>query len=1285
MSENGENNEQTESMVLSVDNTEQSAITSSPRDKLLFEAALYAPDFGVNRGTPSRSAFKNKNKKKGRRLNTPKTNIVTTLFDQQSISRYCVANIWDEANFGRETFYFTTCSSNEIQNIATQQEQQLMVSKLKLQYQTAMSLPLLTTELKLAAKIWVIKEAALFLQKYPNPNLAFEMCTEISDDCIEFITPKAIEKFGIAPTFQMHTNIPSAYSFEEYRYFCKNLPRRDNYEEDLLQVRTMLAIQLGEMILTQPEANDITLATLRALIERQHHVCDIKRDQRFNTAAAPVLTQVFLLTMKKTHFHSFLSSTEREQYTSLYNILGCQLKFIICAYCRIDEKKNLNDDIILSMLILVKGITELLESWEQVYTLYAGRDLQLVQKIGEMLIDYIHMTSIGETIVGIYTTRLLRKTKAICAAHGNLFDTAVYFESYANCVEKNMQCILAHGAHYPRQYVEIYLNLVLARMLSEKNPTDLCKFKNVHHAQQTFKQKISPFLETTKIITFAFDKFCQTRQNMKDLGRIGAIRTFYKAKTSDFIFACVAARKAIGSVLAKLEYCAEIDPICTLDSEQQNIGTRITYAIKKSHAASKILFVQAARIGFQLFKYQVLFTILGRRQPSSIIAWAHTNLQDNHLDDYNLARLFADGNDIENDQIDLEQVEIAFCIAEKDLRHRLAIIKRIDVLNELLERSGIAPFEMIVEDYDFLCGSVSSKLKCVQDIDKLEIMRDEAEAAYAASLAANEMIQIRLNQVGLEVILAPDDRVEIICERINCFGIIIGHSSFIENGEMNPEITIFKNITNLDLENNTTEWNVLIDQSDRNRNSISVGTFNERLGCWSIQRKYLRLAPTEKLPPVLDALDARLAYLTARGQFIKNDALREMLALAPSAIRRLGYEDQVNNRSWFIQEQVPADSSKFLLFCSEAISDLKRIYAELNQKTLEAVAFRRACSTSIPTISPRLRLRQRLDIELKILHREYEQRNAIFLDYVQELKLHIQKVGKPSVNWLDSHERPPVTAHQEHMRKLEEAAQIIDVNTSKNKNNESSLLTLSDSALNNCRARLYWWLSHWRDTQTCLLCYEQMAPDDFIDADECCTHFLMTCFDCLKHMCTSALKDVAMFIRPKGIPCFACDTYLTESVIRRKSILDSMDCDKFKRFVRAAMIGDGTKKCWCPHQGCDSIIDLKENLTKINDELHQSGDEILKCPTCKKFACPKCRCEHHPFSDCQTNFSTANLKLADQAKYQECPKCKAWVEKSEACDHLTCRCGEKFCYNCGKSGHSCPTSCRAPRRVVVSY
>lgn len=40
------------------------------------------------------------------------------------------------------------------------------------------------------------------------------------------------------------------------------------------------------------------------------------------------------------------------------------------------------------------------------------------------------------------------------------------------------------------------------------------------------------------------------------------------------------------------------------------------------------------------------------------------------------------------------------------------------------------------------------------------------------------------------------------------------------------------------------------------------------------------------------------------------------------------------------------------------------------------------------------------------------------------------------------------------------------------------------------------------------------------------------------------------------------------------------------------------------------------------------------------------------------------------AKFKQCPKCKYWVERNQGCPTMSCKCGQKFCYDCG--GIGCP-------------
>ena len=47
------------------------------------------------------------------------------------------------------------------------------------------------------------------------------------------------------------------------------------------------------------------------------------------------------------------------------------------------------------------------------------------------------------------------------------------------------------------------------------------------------------------------------------------------------------------------------------------------------------------------------------------------------------------------------------------------------------------------------------------------------------------------------------------------------------------------------------------------------------------------------------------------------------------------------------------------------------------------------------------------------------------------------------------------------------------------------------------------------------------------------------------------------------------------------------------------------------------------------------------------------------------------LDFVKGKKFKQCPHCEFWVERSEGCDHMRCRCGKDFCYKCGGKYGSC--------------
>ena len=87
----------------------------------------------------------------------------------------------------------------------------------------------------------------------------------------------------------------------------------------------------------------------------------------------------------------------------------------------------------------------------------------------------------------------------------------------------------------------------------------------------------------------------------------------------------------------------------------------------------------------------------------------------------------------------------------------------------------------------------------------------------------------------------------------------------------------------------------------------------------------------------------------------------------------------------------------------------------------------------------------------------------------------------------------------------------------------------------------------------------------------------------------------------------------------------------------------------------------------------QTLDREMACPACHNLLCTFCQQPAHPWaSSCNREDDTAMIDhLLQENGWQRCPGCGAVVELSFGCNHMTCRCGAEFCYECGTGWKNC--------------
>lgn len=183
--------------------------------------------------------------------------------------------------------------------------------------------------------------------------------------------------------------------------------------------------------------------------------------------------------------------------------------------------------------------------------------------------------------------------------------------------------------------------------------------------------------------------------------------------------------------------------------------------------------------------------------------------------------------------------------------------------------------------------------------------------------------------------------------------------------------------------------------------------------------------------------------------------------------------------------------------------------------------------------------------------------------------------------------------------------------------------------------------------------------------NESCSHSF--CYECTSKHIMARIAEKPKVIGCPGVNCSAAlDISACRFMIPKEALI------RWDESLCQSIIPD-SQKLYCPFRDCSALL--------VND----TGASIqkIKCPLCKRSFCAVCRVPWHPEFTCK-EFQKLNAKkggkedmvktLAKKKNWQKCPNCKIFVEKTEGCIHMTCRCEYQFCYKCGSkwtSSHIC--------------
>ncbi|KAF2670682.1 hypothetical protein BT63DRAFT_478796 [Microthyrium microscopicum] len=187
-------------------------------------------------------------------------------------------------------------------------------------------------------------------------------------------------------------------------------------------------------------------------------------------------------------------------------------------------------------------------------------------------------------------------------------------------------------------------------------------------------------------------------------------------------------------------------------------------------------------------------------------------------------------------------------------------------------------------------------------------------------------------------------------------------------------------------------------------------------------------------------------------------------------------------------------------------------------------------------------------------------------------------------------------------------------------------------------------------TQSCAVCWTE--ADTPITTS--CGH--VYCLDCLENMCKAGDSGTDFAITCQGASG-NCDRPL--QLPELQSLLQPSVLEDVLRISFLSYISKHSNDFHhCPIADCSGIYRVA------------SKQLMRRCGICLEEHCAMCHHQHPDISCAQFRANNAEDKQFEELKtqmgLQDCPNCYMTIEKSDGCNHITCKCGAHICWACLK-------------------
>ncbi|OAP07782.1 hypothetical protein AXX17_AT2G21160 [Arabidopsis thaliana] len=194
--------------------------------------------------------------------------------------------------------------------------------------------------------------------------------------------------------------------------------------------------------------------------------------------------------------------------------------------------------------------------------------------------------------------------------------------------------------------------------------------------------------------------------------------------------------------------------------------------------------------------------------------------------------------------------------------------------------------------------------------------------------------------------------------------------------------------------------------------------------------------------------------------------------------------------------------------------------------------------------------------------------------------------------------------------------------------------------------------------ETCGIFFEETDVEHMFVTEKCLHRH---CFSCVK-------QHVKVKLRSGTEPTcleYGCKFKLT--LERCSKVLTLKLIEMWKQKMKEDSI-PAAERIYCPYPNCSMLM----SKTELSSEADLSN--VRTCVKCCGLFCIDCKVPSHTdlsyddYKKLHPDPLVDDLKLkslANNKMWRQCVKCRHMIELSHGCNHMTCRCGYEFCYECG--------------------